>query len=573
MTDSRWIIDTDPSPRLPVYTRMNANDVLSDPISPLGASMCWIPHIFRGWCTGYALTGAYDNDDFAHPNGSGGFFYGCLYVNLSATRLFGLRSGVGVETVDAIWFGGHPDLPPYTPQPGDVNEALTAKVAQFANWAMTTNDYPDIEEDKRIAAELRAERPDLASISDAALVARARSVLAYERLVWRGETIGGVGGSIGPGALAQLLAGADPTIVIRLSSNAGDVDSAAPAFAMWELSRIVRKDPSLGAEFDNGLDGLRERVATSHPEFSAAFEKFLFDFGYRGPNEWDMGSDVWETKPTLPLGMVERMRLLDEDQSPSSRSAEQQKIVDGALAEARAFIGDNKEGLATLDLAVASLRRFAGYRERGKANCVRVLHESRMAMAELGRRMAERGQLSKATDIFLALDDELDGLMIDPTYLKDRLAAREVEWKALFGLDVPLFIDTTRPIPPVSSLKHLSAAEVDQVKAGDVLSGGASSAGTVRGRARIVLSPDAAGTLEPGDILVAPQTDPSWTPLFVVSGAVVVDVGAPNSHAMIVSRELGIPCVAGVYGATRRIPDGATIEVDGAAGTVTVVEL
>ncbi len=573
MTESRWIIDTESSPRLPVYTRMNANDVLSDPISPLGASMCWIPHIFRGWCTGYALTGAYDNDDFLHPNGSGGFFYGCLYVNLSATRLFGLRSGVGVETVDAIWFGGHPDLPDYVPMEGDVNEALSAKVAEFATWALTTTEYPDIEEDKRIAAELRAQRPDLRSISDAALVARARAVLAYERLVWRGETLGGVGGSIGPGALAQLLAGADPTIVIRLSSNAGDVDSAAPAFAMWELSRMVRNDASLTAEFVKGVDGLRERLVGSHPEFSAAFEQFLYDFGYRGPNEWDMGSEVWETKPTLPLGMIERMRLLDDDQSPSARRDEQQKLADAALAEAQAFLAGNEEGLATLGMAVASMHRFAGWRERGKANCVRVLHEARMAMFELGRRMAERGQLAKASNIFLALDDELDGLMIDPFYLNDRLAEREVEWKKLFGLDVPMFIDTTKPVPPTSSLKYLSSSEVEQVAVGAVLTGGASSAGTVRGRARIVLSPDEAGELEPGDILVAPQTDPSWTPLFVVSGAVVVDVGAPNSHAMIVSRELGIPCVAGVYGATRRIPDGAIVEVDGAAGTVTVVEL
>lgn len=573
MTESRWIIDTESSPRLPVYTRMNANDVLSDPISPLGASMCWIPHIFRGWCTGYALTGAYDNDDFLHPNGSGGFFYGCLYVNLSATRLFGLRSGVGVETVDAIWFGGHPDLPDYVPMEGDVNEALSAKVAEFATWALTTTEYPDIEEDKRIAAELRAQRPDLGSISDAALVARARAVLAYERLVWRGETLGGVGGSIGPGALAQLLAGADPTIVIRLSSNAGDVDSAAPAFAMWELSRMVRNDASLTAEFVKGVDGLRERLVGSHPEFSAAFEQFLYDFGYRGPNEWDMGSEVWETKPTLPLGMIERMRLLDDDQSPSARRDEQQKLADAALAEAQAFLAGNEEGLATLGMAVASMHRFAGWRERGKANCVRVLHEARMAMFELGRRMAERGQLAKASNIFLALDEELDGLMIDPFYLNDRLAEREVEWKKLFGLDVPMFIDTTKPVPPTSSLKYLSSSEVEQVAVGAVLTGGASSAGTVRGRARIVLSPDEAGELEPGDILVAPQTDPSWTPLFVVSGAVVVDVGAPNSHAMIVSRELGIPCVAGVYGATRRIPDGAIVEVDGAAGTVTVVEL
>jgi pyruvate,water dikinase len=535
--------------------------------------MCWIPHIFRGWCTGYALTGAYDNDDFAHPNGSGGFYYGCLYVNLSATRLFGLRSGVGVETVDAIWFGGHPDLPPYTPMDGDVNEALSAKVAEFAGWALTTDSYPDIEEDKQIAADLRSQRPDLGAISDAALVARARSVLEYERLTWRGETLGGVGGSIGPGALAQLLAGADPTLAIRLASNAGDVDSAAPAFAMWHLSRLVRNDSSLATEFDKGVEGLRERVAAGHPAFSTAFDQFLYDFGYRGPNEWDMGSDVWETKPTLPLAMIERMRLLDENQSPSARRAEQQKDADAAMAEAKAFLAGNEEGLATLGLAVASMHRFAGWRERGKANCVRVLHEARMAMAELGRRMAGRGQLAKAADIFLALDEELDGLMIDPTYLKDRLTAREVEWKKLFGLDVPMFLDTTRPIPPTSSLGYLSAASVEQVMAGEVLTGGASSSGIVRGRARVVLSPDAAGSLEPGDILVAPQTDPSWTPLFVVSGAVVVDVGAPNSHAMIVSRELGIPCVAGVYGASRRIPDGALVEVDGSAGTVTIIEL
>ena len=76
--------------------------------------------------------------------------------------------------------------------------------------------------------------------------------------------------------------------------------------------------------------------------------------------------------------------------------------------------------------------------------------------------------------------------------------------------------------------------------------------------------------LEPGDVLVAPQTDPSWVPLFVPAAAVVVNVGAMGSHAMIVSRELGIPCVASVADATHLIPDGAMVTVDGATGTVTV---
>jgi pyruvate,water dikinase len=71
-------------------------------------------------------------------------------------------------------------------------------------------------------------------------------------------------------------------------------------------------------------------------------------------------------------------------------------------------------------------------------------------------------------------------------------------------------------------------------------------------------------------VLVAPRTDPSWTPLFVSAAAVVVEVGAAMSHSMIVSRELGIPCVVGVVDATLRIPDGAEAEVDGSSGQVTV---
>ena len=77
--------------------------------------------------------------------------------------------------------------------------------------------------------------------------------------------------------------------------------------------------------------------------------------------------------------------------------------------------------------------------------------------------------------------------------------------------------------------------------------------------------------LEEGDILIAPNTDPSWTPLFIPAGGVVVDVGALNSHSIIVSRELGIPCVVSVVNATRRIPDGAMIEVNGDLGTVTIL--
>jgi pyruvate,water dikinase len=106
-----------------------------------------------------------------------------------------------------------------------------------------------------------------------------------------------------------------------------------------------------------------------------------------------------------------------------------------------------------------------------------------------------------------------------------------------------------------------------------VITGIAGCIGKAQGRARVVVDPADPGDLGPGDVLIAPLTDPSWTPLFVPVEAVVVDVGGQMSHAIIVSRELGLPCVVSVTDATKRIPDGALIEVDGAAGTVTVLEV
>ncbi len=78
--------------------------------------------------------------------------------------------------------------------------------------------------------------------------------------------------------------------------------------------------------------------------------------------------------------------------------------------------------------------------------------------------------------------------------------------------------------------------------------------------------------LEPGDILVAPSTDPGWTPLFLTAGGLVMEMGGAMSHGAVVAREYGIPAVVGLAGATERIPDGATILVDGTAGTVVEIE-
>ena len=107
---------------------------------------------------------------------------------------------------------------------------------------------------------------------------------------------------------------------------------------------------------------------------------------------------------------------------------------------------------------------------------------------------------------------------------------------------------------------------------GDRLEGLGASAGVHEGIARVVLDPsDPDLEFEAGDILVAPATDPSWAPLFLVAGAVVIDTGSNISHAAVVAREMGIPAAVAVRDASLRIRNGQRLRVDGRTGTVEVL--
>lgn len=571
MTDKMWITDTLPSSRFPVFTRMNAADVLPDPITPLGASMAWIPQILAGWSAGYAEIGAFRLSELLSDESAvAGFFYGYLYVNQSSVRTVGIRLGIGWEAIDNAFFAGA-DAPAHQPHPDDVDPSLSAAMGERAQWALTATEFPELDEARKIANDSRAQRPALTELSMAALATRARSMMPIQRYMWRTHTVGSNQSAVGPGVITQLLGEAAAGLMSRLIGTAGDVDSAAPAIALWDLSRLVREDAALGATFDQGSDGLAERLAADQPDFWARFGDFLGAYGYRGPSEWDLGSTSWESHPQLALSLIERLRQRDDDASPRLAAARSDRDTEEVTRTALDLL-ETDEQKATLQMAIASARRLAAWRERSKSNSVKVLHEARMALLELGARLVAQGHLRDASQIFLALESELDLLVSDPASITSTLVEREQAWRALFDLEPPLMIDGSVPLAPLASLARRGAGQSTAVVSGEVLRGAAASAGVVRGRARIVLDTANIDSFEPGEILVAPQTDPSWAPLFMVAAGVIVDTGALNSHAMIVSRELGIPCVAGVAGASRRIPDGALVEVDGSTGVVTVLE-
>jgi pyruvate,water dikinase len=195
----------------------------------------------------------------------------------------------------------------------------------------------------------------------------------------------------------------------------------------------------------------------------------------------------------------------------------------------------------------------------------------RMAMRELGRRMVERGAFDEIEDFGFVRLAEMPTLLSDPHALTDRVRERREEYRHLLEVEPP-FVFVGEPEGGPGTWPRRDAVGSARLAVGEVLMGSPGCPGSAEGRARVVLDSNDPSALEPGDILVAPITDPSWTPLFVPAAAVVVDVGAPLSHAIIVSRELGIPCVISATGATRRIPDGALIRVDGSTGAVTVLE-
>jgi phosphohistidine swiveling domain-containing protein len=569
----RWITDSNTSERFPFYTRANSGEIAPLPMSPLGWRLCWALGTNPGYVAGYVRWGSHTPDEFEGDNTPFACFGGYVYHNWSLVRLMGERSpGMSAQLLDDAFFGGQDGIPPYEPHPDDARPDLTDRVQATMDTLLGAERLPDeLDEDRAKALANRAARPDLATATDAELVARATAMSPLIAELFEPYAIYGTASSFAVGMLAQLCAGLDPALPGRLLSGVGDVDSVPPSIAIWELSRTVAASPALTAAFDAGVDGLAERLASTDGggAFLDALRAVCTEHGARGPIEWDAMSASWETDPALVLALVDRLRFAGDDQSPEARRARIAADRAEAEAELRAALVGNAEALGTLDLALHLAGMYVPGRERTKLTEMMTVHEVRVAMRELGRRMVERGVVDAPERVFMLLDDELDAFVADPMAFADTIRARYAQFRELAARQEPLNIYREQPDIDAWPLRSEGA---EPVAVGDVLTGVAGGPGTVVGRARVIHDPGDPRGLEPGDILVASVTDPAWTPLFMSAGGVVVELGAPMSHAMIVSRELGVPCVTGITGAAKRIRDGMLLEVDGGRGRVTILE-
>jgi rifampicin phosphotransferase len=547
MEDKIWVVDDIPSRRFPIYTRGNIGEVFPVVVSPLTWPL-YGSQAELGWRDAFRDFGVYLDDDFGmEPMGILGSFGGYGYINASYIRVFAIRTpGLTVDDIDRLFFG-ESDAPPYAAQPGDKALQASLRVARTLFKTLGTKALPELDTDKARVARFIAQTPPLASASDDELLDRVFAFKAEFRYLFARHILISFKATAARGLLAQICDQklGDVSLPNKLLAGIGEVESAAPSFAMWELSRL----PEGSAEFDAG------------------FTRFLDEYGCRGPNEWEGSSETWATKPELALAAIACMRNASDGGSP--RGQQDRLVVERAqtVAEARSRLG--RATRFQFDKALRASTVLSQGRERSKTTVVKAIHGIRLVERELARRARERGGPENLADMWLVTEAELRAYVASPGEYKSVIDERRAQRDWLNSL-VPPFVFEGR-IPPPDTWERRDAP-VELAKVGSSLTGIAGCPGVARGRARVVLDPLDPRGLGPGDVLVAPITDPSWTPLFVPAEAVVVDVGAEMSHAIIVARELGIPAVVSVTGATRSIPDGALLEVDGDTGIVKVLE-
>jgi rifampicin phosphotransferase len=573
---THWIVEGKIDPRWPINTRGNIGEVFPEVLTPLSYTL-GVLAAETGWRDAYRQMGILRRNDFKNDDPVIiGLYAGYGYLNLSYLRMGGVRApGSSPEAIDATVFGeGNP--PPYVPRKGDKSLLSSLKILLTVIKALGTRSEPPVVQDSyRLVAEWEAKCPPL-DAPDEKLLAYMTEFPPMFRKLFRNHIVSSSIAAIVSGILADnAKAAGDPGLATHLIGAAGDVLSASYSQELYDIAKLVRSNAALTAAFNAGTSGLYDRLKRmpEAAEFNKAFAAFLGRHGHRGPNDWELSSRTWENTPELGLVAIDRMRHAEHDLAPAARlknmEARQQAAIEKVLPHVKRMDKGN------FKKAIKALPYWSRAREATRDRAVRTGSTMKRVFRELVRRAAAKGGVDDPRMVaMLRFHDELPQYLRDPRKLVPVILERWALHQRFAAVTPPFFIDSQEEVPGIEEMEAAQGKSKPKAAAtGEVLKGDGGSAGIARGRARIVLDPSDARGLNPGDILVAPLTDPAWTPLFLPASAVVVNVGALMSHAVIVSRELGIPCVVAVQNATDRIVDGVMLEVDGTAGTVKVLEM
>ncbi|MBN1582084.1 MAG: phosphoenolpyruvate synthase [Anaerolineae bacterium] len=344
-------------------------------------------------------------------------------------------------------------------------------------------------------------------------------------------------------------------------------------FALWQAAQVIRADPASLTYFqareaaalaNDYLQGYLPTVAQE------AIASFMHRYGMRGLAEIDLGRPRWREEP-LPILQTLRsyLDITDVNLAPDvvyERGKQSAKAEIDRLAEALRGTRGGWFKARLAHWAARRMRALVGLREAPKFTLVRLFGIMRQALLADGARLTANGLLSLPDDVFFLHMHELDALA----------AGDRRDWVALVRARRQTFAQEKRrrQIPRLllsDGQAFYERAAVSETGDGAAVYGEPVSPGVIEGVVRVVLDPRTA-QLVPGEILVCPGTDPSWTPLFLTAGGLVMEVGGMMTHGAVVAREYGLPAVVGVHEATQRLHTGQRVRVDGASGQVVLLE-
>ena len=564
-----WFLDDVPSRRFPLYCRGNVGEIVPDVPTPMSASITTpaFRHVFSSL---FGSTGVFSAEEIADPTATGGLFGGYLYFNVSMMRTFAVRMpGMKPADIDVQMLGNSTEVPPYQPRPGDRSLRRLPLIGVGLARTALTRKSPDLDAQRAETEAWLASLPSHPTddqVVDLVEGCTDRFAANLESLL-----VSSMGAGIGMSMLERVAGKAEraePGLLVKALSGLGTIETARPAVALWRLGQAVAASPSLTAIFDAGVGGVLDRLhAADEKDFIQQFDAFLRDHGHRGPNEVELASDTWATAPESALAAIERLRLAPTSSDPALSlgrlAATRAEAVERLLRETRA----PARPLVRRLLAVSS--RGAARREQAKGTLVLALTGVRRALFVLADRLVDGGVLPDRRSLFMVTAEELPQFVRDPWAFLPAIDERREQYDDLNSRVPPFFFE--RAISDPNGWPRRGGLADGDASPLTELTGIGVSSGVARGCARLIRDPGDPRGIEPGEILVAPITDPAWTPLFLAAAGVVVDVGALQSHAAIVARELGIPAVVSVQGATSAIRDGDLVEIDGSTGAVRII--
>jgi len=414
-------------------------------------------------------------------------------------------------------------------------------------------------------------RPDLTRFSETELSAKAVATLAQMRV--GGEGLGyALGGMMFTSVLYDLckrwFKDATGVNASRLLAGTGELQSAEAGIELWRLGRLATNSPDLREVVLSAAPwaGVRPRLENSEAgrDFLSRWDRFLHLHGHHARGEMDMYNPRWREQPDYVLDVVRNFIRAGSKADPEADQRRHAKERDRLRVE---LLGRLRNPFKrwVFNYVVRKAQLSAAIRENVKDAAIRIIADTRALVVELGRRLAARGVLAETDDMFFLRLEEVAPIVSGNAGfdVRAKVAERRAGYERNVALSPPAIVvgtyDPNKHKPDVFD------------SASDELAGLAVSPGVATGPARVILHAGAEQVL-PGEILVAPFTDPGWTPYFIPAAGIVMDQGGLLSHGSIVAREYGIPAVVNVGPATKLIKTGQMIQVDGNAGRVRILK-